>query len=132
MKHTVAIFTLSLTIHSFSMEFPDNQIPGSHKRKLTATQALALKSEPAKLRAPTPHVSLTSNLDYFKCCFILGILSPQSIEKLKQKLEKLEMPHEIGALLAQRQHMGQTLSLSQQLEVWRWEAYIAKKYLKSS
>lgn len=98
----------------------------SKKRKLSAEQALKTHHEELAILSyvnvlPTPHTPI---LDAYRCAFILGCLKPNGQAKLRRKV-----PHEIGALLAQRKHIGRSLSVQEELEVLEWNQQLIQKYL---
>ena len=97
----------------------------SHKRKLSAQEALSIHGQYIILvdSAPSLNKSITPHLDKYKCAFILGILKPAGRDKLYQKI-----PDEMGALLAQKKHMGKLLTQEEEWEVMRWKTRISAKY----
>lgn len=98
----------------------------SKKRKLSAEQALNSYHEELGILANANAIraSGTPILDTYKCAFILGWLKPSGLVKLRRKI-----PNEIGALLAQRKHMGKLLSAEEELEVLDWQQQLIQKYL---
>lgn len=104
------------------------KIPLCLRQKLTVEEAIIQNQRNSHLNSQhNVSQSSTPILDTYKCAFILGVLKPAGIEKLRRKA-----PQEIGALLAQKKHMGKLLTLKEELEVWEWEARIAAKYKRKT
>jgi hypothetical protein len=127
MKYLSILFLLAYSFIINSMQQPPaSSGTFSKKRKLSAEQALNSYHEELGILANASAIRASSTpiLDSYKCAFILGCLKPSGQAKLRRKV-----PHEIGALLAQRKHMGKPLSATEELEVLEWQQQLIQKYL---
>lgn len=123
MKQQLVLVALIFPFFASSMEMPA-ACPYT-PRNLSADEALELNRQQQAL-LDKPHTSTTSKtpvLDTYKCAYILGTLKPQGIAKLKRKI-----PEQLGPLVAQKKHLGKPVSLSEELELWKWQTYLNKKY----
>lgn len=118
----LVLFYSPLTL---SMEQPPVRI--FSQTNLSAEQAIKLYSQQQQQlnNLSSQTISKTPKLDSYKCAYILGALKPQGIVKLKRKI-----PEHLGALVAQKKHQGKTLSLSDELELLKWQTYLTQKYSK--
>lgn len=123
MNQQLALLALAYSFISLSMQQPP--ITLYTQRNLSAEQVIKLNEQQQKLLSnpSAPTVSKTPALDTYKCAYILGTLKPQGIVKLKRKI-----PGQLGALVAQKKHHGKPISLSEELELWKWHTYLAQKY----
>lgn len=129
MKLQLALLTLFFHILSLSMEYTPSVVSNLRKRKLSAEEVISLATQETKLLKPTntSTSSKTPKLDEYKCAFILGHLKPTGLKKIYRKI-----PNDIGALVAQKKHLGKKLSLKEELELWKWNLEMEQKYLTNS
>ena len=125
MKHHLLYFLL-VPLFSYSQE------EGVFKRPRPIKKRPHIEQEINDIYQQFAHLLHSSNnlrssekpkLDKYKCVFILGCLNPKNKKRLYR-----EIPDEIGALTAQKQHMGKKLSLKEELELPKWNSRMIEKY----
>lgn len=118
MKQLLLLHLILFSACSFSMQKSEGG--------LSAQEALDKMRENIDLldSASSINPSLTPLLDHYKCAFILGWLKPSGKEKLYRKISE----EDLGALAAQKKHLGKTLTLQEEIALGKWHAYITKKY----
>lgn len=129
MKHHLLYFLL-VPLFSYSQEKDEHQ--PNKKRPLIEQKKFDIEQEMLDIynqfahllhASNAPRASKTPKLDTYKCAFILGSLNPNNKEKLYR-----EIPDEIGALAAQKKHMGKKLSLKEELELSQWNSRMIEKH----
>lgn len=114
------LLLLALIFNSFSM-----QKPAVLQVALSAPEAADIMRQYAVLLDPASiNTSQTPILDQYKCAFILGWLKPSGKVKLYRKISD----EDLGALAAQKKHMGRPLTLQEELALWKWQRYMLQKY----
>jgi hypothetical protein len=118
------VFLILLPLALIPMETPTPVTVNSQK-SLSAHKLIELNAQQQKLlNIPLPQtISKTPALDTYKCAYILGTLKPEGIAKLKRKI-----PEQLCPLVAQKKHQGKPTSLSEEIELWKWQSYLAQKY----
>lgn len=120
MKQLLVLLFPLFSFNSFSMQkpsLPQRGLSGQEAADIVREYAVLLDSL-SKNSSPTPR------LDQYKCAFILGWLKPSGKVKLYRKISG----EDLGALAAQKKHMGKPLTLQEELALWKWQSYMLQKY----